>query len=456
VTEVTLRRDLEGVLDRLRASSSVRDVLVVVGLSILLGTIRLSSPSLWVDEAFTARAVHLSLADLMTGQLHWLYYSIERPWTAVFGTSEIALRFPSVLGAAVASGLLVVVGRKLFDRRVAVVSGALLAVNPFVVKWSQQARGYTLLLGLSLVALILLLRALERSSRRAWVEYGVVFAAVFVWHPVSGLVLVPAHALLVYQRRERFLPHGLVAGVPILALAAPWVAQIALRTSGEDSGTAWLTFPTAGTTGRAVLDISGIAGVGVVLGIAGIVSLRHMGRTDLAVWLGVWAATPFVVALVVSLLRPVFLDRYLIVAAPAFALLGGVVLVRMAARLRLALLVIVIAATGLALFYWYSPRDDGNWRGEDWRSAVREVQARRTSGTPIVVAPYWAHAAPEYYGADVSGVATASSIWVLTWSEAGGDLSRAERRTLGFGDHRLVERLDFGSRVSAQLWKRGP
>lgn len=456
MTELTLRRDLGGVLDRLRASSLVRDILIVVGLSILLGAIRLSSPSLWVDEAFTARAVHLSFPDLMTGQLHWLYYSIEKPWTVVFGTSESALRFPSVLGAAVSSGLLIVLGRRLFDGPVALVSGVLLAVNPFVVKWSQQARGYTLLLALSLLAVVLLLRALERGSRRAWIEYGVVFAAVFVWHPVAGLVLVPTHVLLLYQRRDRFLPHGLLAAVPILVLAAPWVAQIAFRTSGEDSGTAWLTFPTVDTTGRAVLDISGIAGVGVVLGIAGLISLRRIGRTDLAVWLGVWAATPFVVALVVSLLRPVFLDRYLIVGAPAFALLGGFVLVSVTSRMRPVLLAVVIVATGLALFHWYSPRDDGNWRGEDWRSAVRLVQARRGPAAPVVVAPYWAHAAPEYYGADVDGVGSAPAIWVLTWSETGGDLTGAERRALGFGEHRLVERTDFGRRVSAQLWKREP
>jgi hypothetical protein len=42
----------------------------------------------------------------------------------------------------------------------------------------------------------------------------------------------------------------------------------------------------------------------------------------------------------------------------------------------------------------------------------------------------------------------------LTWSETGGDLTRGERRGLGFGDHGLVDRLDFGWRVSAQLWKR--
>jgi hypothetical protein len=45
---------------------------------------------------------------------------------------------------------------------------------------------------------------------------------------------------------------------------------------------------------------------------------------------------------------------------------------------------------------------------------------------------------------------------VLVWSEDGHGLSESQRRLLDFGDHRLVERLQFGRRVSAQLWKRGP
>ena len=48
------------------------------------------------------------------------------------------------------------------------------------------------------------------------------------------------------------------------------------------------------------------------------------GRRDLALGLGAWALAPFVLALTVSFVTPIYLDRYLITAAPAFALLAGV------------------------------------------------------------------------------------------------------------------------------------
>jgi hypothetical protein len=47
-------------------------------------------------------------------------------------------------------------------------------------------------------------------------------------------------------------------------------------------------------------------------------------------------------------------------------------------------------------------------------------------------------------------------MWVLRWSEEGGAIPAQERSGLGFGRHRLVERLDFGWRLSAQHWVRAP
>ena len=110
---------------------------------------------------------------------HWLYYSITKPWTLVAGTSEWALRMPSVFGAMFACVLMVVLAHKLFGQWVALVSGLLLATSPFFVKWSQQARGYTLLVAVSLLATVLFfLSALERGSRGAWALYGLAFSVV--------------------------------------------------------------------------------------------------------------------------------------------------------------------------------------------------------------------------------------------------------------------------------------
>jgi len=442
-----------GVLARIGISSLAVDVVIASGVALVVGLIRLGRPSFWMDESLTALEIQWSYDRALDGY-YWLYYSIEKPWAALAGSSEAALRFPSVLGTMVACALLVVLGRKLFDRRIALVAGVLLALNPFVVKWSQQARAYTLLLAVSVLAILLLLRALERGTRGAWALYGLAFSAVIIWHPPAGVVLAPTHLLLVSQRRERILPHGLVAAVVIMVLGVPWAAQIAMRSTGEGVAMNWLTFPTPEVIARALLDVSGAAGLGVLLALGGLWLLHRAGDVDRALWLATWAFTPFVVALLISIARPIFLDRYLIVASPAFALLAAVALVGVGRRARVMLATALVAAVGVGLWQWYST-DEGNWRGEDWRSAVGTVLERRADADAIVVVPWAAHAAAEYYGARPVDVSTADSLWVLVWSETRPrDVLDAERRALGFGDHVRVEKLQFGRRLSAQLWVR--
>ena len=447
--------DSERALAGVRAPSLVAGIVVASGIALVLGLIRLGTPSLWFDEAFTSDAVHRSPEWWVDNdQYHVLYDSVARAWTSLAGTSELALRLPSVFGAMAACALLVVLARKVFDGWVALVSGILLATSPFLVKWSQQARGYTLLLAVSLVATLALLRALERGTRGSWALYGLAVSATVVWHAVAGLLLVPAHLVLIAQRRQKLLPHGALAAVIFVAVAVPWAATIAMRSTGAGVGMNWLTAPTPAVVAHAVLDVSGAAGVGLVLAVVGLVVLRLGRRPDLAVWLGVWAFAPFVLALLPSSVRPIFLDRFLIVAAPAFALLAGVAVTGIGRRLGALAAVAVVVATSLGLVAWYQTADRGNWRGEDWRSAVGAVLARNGEADAIVVAPWSARPAAAYYGAPVTGISSADSIWVLAWSETGDDITSEDRRELGFGDHVRVEKQQFGRRVSAQLWTR--
>ncbi len=451
ISTVSVEHTLPGV----RTPSLALSIAIASGTALVLGLVRLGAASLWFDEGYTADAAHRSPKWWFDNdQYHVLYDGLMRLWTSVLGESEWVLRLPSVVGAVVASALIVVLARRLFDGWVALLSGLFLATSPFLVKWSQNARSYTLLLALSLGVMLLLLRALERGTRWAWAIYGLAISALVVGHAVAGLLVVPAHVVLIIQRRERFLPHGLLAAVIAAVVAVPWAATIAMRSSGAGVGMNWLKAPSPSTVVSAVLDVSGVAGLGLLFAVGGLLVLTRLDRRDLALWLGVWAFAPFVLALLPSAFRPIFLDRFLILAAPAFALLAAVAVVGVGRRLGAVALVAAVAATAVGLAGWYEMADRGNWRGEDWRSAVATVLDRRGESDAIVVAPWAAAPVARYYGAPVRGTSTADSIWVLTWSETGREITREDRRSLGFGKHVLIERIAFGRRVSAQLWRR--
>ncbi len=438
-------------LTRVGASTVARDVVLASGVALVLGLIRLGTPPFWVDESFTWAESQYSFAEKLDVQLHFLHLVLMEPWIALAGSSEWALRLPSVLGATIAVGLLVILANKLFDRRVALVSGVLLAASPFFVKWSQQARAYSMFVALCLAAMLLLLRAFERNTRGAWAVFGVALAVVIIWHPASGFLMLPAYAAVIIQRRDRFFPHGLLAAVIVAVLAVTWAGVTAMRSRTQMD---WIDFPTPEVGARAVLDVSGAAGLGLVLACLGLWVLRRTGRADLGVWLGAWALCPFVLGLLASIVQPIFLDRFLLGAAPAFAMLAAVGVMGVGARLRWVAVAALIVATGVGLAQWYAPKEGGNWRGEDWRAATRTVLELRAPGDDLVVAPWWAYRSAEYYGAEPHDTSTADSIWVLNWSETGHELPSDERAPLGFGDHVLAEERTFGWRLSLQHWVR--
>jgi len=438
----------DGAIRERDVGSLAVDLALVSVVAVVLGLIRLGTPSLWVDESFTAQAVRGHLLN-PEDQYHWLYYAAITPWTLVAGTSEFALRLPSVVASAVACALLVVLARPMLGRRVALVGGLFLATSPFVVQWSQQARSYSFVLAAGVLATLLLLRAIAAGSRAAWTWYGLGLTLVFVLQPVSAIVLVPAHLVLGVRERKTALPHGLMAVCLVIVLGIPWAFFRARQTPAEN----WLARPSPEDAARTLLDISGAVGVGLALALIGLFMLRRQGRGGDALWLGTWAFAPFALALAASLIRPVFLDRYLITAAPAFALLAAAALFAVSRRVAGVLVAVAVAATIAGLAHWYAFGAD-NWRGEGWRNAVATVERQAGPGDAIVVVPWWAAPAATYYGAPVVGTSTADSIWVLRWSENGGGIARSERRPLGFGDHHLVERQDFGWRVSVQHWRR--
>ena len=273
-----------------------------------------------------------------------------KPWTAVAGTSEIALRLPSVAGAALSVALLYGFARRLFGAEVAFVSSLLLAVNPFVVKWSQQARGYTILLALSIASTWLFLRAREREQVGRLVAYACVSAILVLWQFFAGILLLAVHALVARDSRRTLL---------WLALVAPFAVWRALNRAPIRGPLQWLEGPSWGAILDVAMDVPGGLGLGLILAAFGV--LKAGPHRELLV---AWAIVPVALSLIVTIFDPVFLDRYLIVSCPAFAMLGGLALTSGLGVFRRPMALAFVALTAVALVLWYAPSGGDNWRGE--------------------------------------------------------------------------------------------
>ena len=214
------------------ASVSLATV-VVSGLTLLAAALRfwrLGHQSFWYDEAFTQTLVRHSpgsmLAQLPRTELTPpLYYCAAWVWARVFGFGEAGLRSLSAVAGVLTVPVVYVAARRFVDQRAGIFAAALVACNPLLIWYSQEARSYALLMlmvGLSLAAFAGIRR--ERPSTRGLVLWALPAGLTLAIHYYGCIAIVPqAIWLLVVHRRDRrvWVAVGAVAaaGAALLPIA---------------------------------------------------------------------------------------------------------------------------------------------------------------------------------------------------------------------------------------------
>ena len=165
--------------------------------------------------------------------------------------------------------------------------------------------------------------ALADGGKRWWAGYGAAIALTGM-ASLFALLLVAAHAvtLLVTRNRARLLPF-LAAAAAAVAVLAPLIV-LGYR---QDRALGWISAPGLRALGSLFEHAAGsrqLIPLVAVLATCGVVaSLRPGRRRELSVATVAlpWLVLPPLILLGVSLIRPVYVERYVIFGQPALALL---------------------------------------------------------------------------------------------------------------------------------------
>ena len=156
-----------------------------------------------------------------------LYYALAWLWTQVTGTGEVGLRSLSALAGVATVPVSYLIGAELRDRAAGVAAAALVAANPMLLWYSQEARAYSLLVLLTSLSLLYFIRALGVSR-------GGGSRSLTLWGIFSGLALathyfaffpVAVEALWLLRRRGRDVLRGLAVVAGFGVALAPLVAR---------------------------------------------------------------------------------------------------------------------------------------------------------------------------------------------------------------------------------------
>lgn len=349
-------------------------------------TSALDRESLWTDEGWSLWAVHgtspLTTLDRVGNDVHPpLYFVLLDGWIALVGESVYAVRMLSTLFALIALAATYALSKTLFDGWTGMIALVLLSTSGFLIYYAREARMYTLLVALSVLATWAHVRWLRRPSRSSAVIYAALMAGLVYTH-YNGAWLIASyglHILVTHPRRW-----GCWWGVLGLTLVfyAPWLPLV-LHQMHLHSGGVWAkAAPFNGLTlsWLAMLLTGGQWGpIVLAWGTGRALPRLYRQRETLALLLIWFVLSPAVVFAVNEWVKPYYQPRYLIPILPA-VVIGAAYAVRQVAWKPLAVGLLAWIAAGQMVMYPYL------WFPKPhWKPTITALAAARLPSEPLLI-----------------------------------------------------------------------
>lgn len=363
------------------ARSRSRIFWIVAGLTVFAAVLRFATLGLQSyhhDEIVTASRVlrdsfwHAMDAVGFSESAPPLYYALAWFWTQLTGTGEVGLRSVSALAGIATVPVAYLLGAELSSRRAGVIAAALVAVNPMLIWYSQEARGYALFVLLTAISLLYFARVLDRGRRRDSIGWGVASALALATHYFAAFPIA-AEALWLLRRRGResggAFPGLWIAAGAALALAplvihqasyahAEWISNFSLGHRLWETGLTFALGETGDIIARPEHPLLAVVPGLVAIATLALVFLRgeHRERRASGILLAL-AAVTFVVPLAIGLLDPskdYVLARNLLAALVPLLVALAIGFTLRAARRRGAALAAILLVYSLGFSLWAS------------------------------------------------------------------------------------------------------
>lgn len=333
------------------------------------------NPNLWFDECYTVGLLRRPFPEMVraaAADVHpLLYYLMLRGWAALFGESLVALRLFSalpVLLLALCGGRTV---EQEFGRRTGRYFALITLLLPAVMRYGTQLRMYSWAMLFVGVAALAAWRAHRRGKPRDFAALAAfaLLAGYTHYFALLAVGVIELLLLLSLRRGRRGLRAFLLAAAAQVILYLPGLVLFLGQAMQVAQGY-WITisypqvlfeslavfFWDGANTGRFLLR----AGLGVLAGAGTLVlALRRRGAARRALLvIGLVLAA----ALLVSVVRPIYISRYLLPMAGlvSFALARGLAAVKRRELRAAALCVIALLGFGSAVYLRAVEQDPQN------------------------------------------------------------------------------------------------
>jgi mannosyltransferase len=283
--------------------------------------------SLWGDESWAATLAVKPWLDIIRIVAHDtsppLYYLCLHAWMRFFGTSEIAIRSLSFLFFLGTAFTVFLIGKRLWDKKTAILATLLTFTNPFLFIYAFEGRMYALLALTSTLSIYFFLKKnrlgfILATTAALYSHHFSIF--VVIWEGIWALGENWGKPIkTIIKNLSDFFIIGL--------LYIPWLYPLYYQTSLVGSGF-WLGRPTVsvliGTVRKFLIgpEEENLSLVAYFLIIIVLFFRRWLKDKKKSAFIVGWFLSPLIFTFLVSqFFQPIFYDRYMLMAIPASALL---------------------------------------------------------------------------------------------------------------------------------------
>ena len=403
---------------------------------------QLGAESLWSDEGASLRASILEgpaeiVERAKTIPTHPIHDLFLHYWVALFGDSEFSLRFPSVLAGLLGVFMMYKVGSLLFGRGVGLMASLILAMSPFHIQYSQEARGYSLEALLALISFYCFIKIFRKRELTVQVGYVLSTITLMYSHAYSLFIVLAQNIYFAaiflsrtFGSRNEARPslgRWMVLQALLIVLYIPGLILLAIWLSRTTSRS-WIPSTSFASVYGDLVEYAGsplLLALLLIFALLAGVALLRSGAADNLFLLLAWFMTPVVLPMVVSSFStPIFHPRYGIAGSLALYLLaakgvevasdafskgsfGGIPKASKARTVWLTAAAVLIVLFSVELWSYYN-----TVKKPQWREAAQYLDTHAQTDDLVLVEGYTSHETLfEYYSksTDVETVITGTS-----------------------------------------------
>jgi mannosyltransferase len=360
-------------------------LILALSICIVLGVeiVNLTKISLWHDESFSALLVKYDFGEMMTRikmDVHPpLYYIFLRGWNYIFGNSLFSLRFFGVFFSVLAIiSLYILVAKGLKNKKLALFSSVLFTFSCFQIQYAMEARMYPLGTFFVILGTFFFLKGLEEKKWKWWILYAVFTSVGLYTHYFVAFWIISQVIFFGYKiyKEAGFNFSGWIKnktfrmGAASYSLAfisyIPWLPTF-LKQMGQVEADYWIpaiNFSSVPNTFLKMTEGNGTDPIRywyVLVVLVATIALaayfflkKYQGKEKWLVFISF--IFPFLATVILSVKRPIYIDRYFIFGLPFYLILmsGAILLINNIKIRRAAILLAVLGTMMTFPFHWSS------------------------------------------------------------------------------------------------------